>query len=204
MVLLAHGWESNASRWAKLLPYLKKSGSTIIAIDAPAHGMSGGKEFTVLKYAAFIDVVAKKFKPQFLIGHSIGGQACLYYQSVYQNIDLQKIVVLGTPSDLEIIFNNYRNTFSLNSKIVNGFKEYCLKNFNFEVAQFSGNLFASKIKTKGMVVHDLNDEIVLFEEGQKISSAWKDSVFVETKGLGHSMHDDALYKKVSQFLFEAK
>jgi hypothetical protein len=29
----------------KILPYLKKSGSTIIAIDAPAHGLSSGKEF---------------------------------------------------------------------------------------------------------------------------------------------------------------
>lgn len=201
VVLLAHGWESNASRWAKLLPYLQKSGSTIIAIDAPAHGMSGGKEFTVIKYAAFIDIVAKKFKPQFLIGHSIGGQACLYYQSVYQNLDLKKIVVLGTPSDLQIIFNNYINTFSFNANIVKGFKAYVLKNFNFDITQFSAKLFASTIKTKGMVAHDIDDEIVLFEEGKKISNAWKDSVFVETRGLRHSMHDDALYQKVSHFLF---
>ena len=204
VVLLAHGWESNASRWAKLLPYLKKSGSTIIAIDAPAHGMSGGKEFTVIKYAAFIDVVVAKFKPQFLIGHSIGGQACLYYQSVYQNVDLQKIVVLGTPSDLQIIFNNYRNTFSFNSKIVKGFQDYCLKNFNFDMSKFSSNLFVSNIKTKGMIAHDINDEIVLFEEGKKISNAWDDSIFIKTKGLGHSMHDDALYQKVFNFLFEPK
>jgi pimeloyl-ACP methyl ester carboxylesterase len=44
---LVHGWESNASRWGNLLPYLKKSGSTIIAIDGPAHGLSSGKEFSI-------------------------------------------------------------------------------------------------------------------------------------------------------------
>jgi pimeloyl-ACP methyl ester carboxylesterase len=33
-ILLAHGWESNASRWGKMIPFLRKSGSTIIAIDA--------------------------------------------------------------------------------------------------------------------------------------------------------------------------
>jgi hypothetical protein len=37
----------------KILPYLKKSGSTIIAIDAP-HGLSGGKEFNIPQYAAYI------------------------------------------------------------------------------------------------------------------------------------------------------
>ena len=30
IVLLVHGWESNASRWENLLPHLKKSGSTIL------------------------------------------------------------------------------------------------------------------------------------------------------------------------------
>src|SRR5687768_8626893 len=50
-ILLVHGWESNASRWATLLPYLKKSGSTIVAIDGPAHGLSDGKEFTTVNYA---------------------------------------------------------------------------------------------------------------------------------------------------------
>jgi hypothetical protein len=35
----------------KMLPYLKKSGSTIIA-NAPAHGLSGG-EFNIPQYAAY-------------------------------------------------------------------------------------------------------------------------------------------------------
>jgi alpha-beta hydrolase superfamily lysophospholipase len=46
--------------------YLKKSGSTIIAIDAPAHGLSGGKEFNIPQYAAYIDILAQ-FKPSYLI-----------------------------------------------------------------------------------------------------------------------------------------
>ena len=79
-----------------------------------------------------------------------------------------------------------------------------MKNFNFDISQFSSNLFVSNIKTKGMIAHDINDEIVLFEEGKKISNAWDDSIFIKTKGLGHSMHDDALYQKVFNFLFEPK
>jgi triacylglycerol esterase/lipase EstA (alpha/beta hydrolase family) len=59
--------------------FKKKSGSTIIAIDAP-HGLSGGKEFNIPQYAAYI-ILAHKFKPSYLIGHSIGGKTCLYYQS---------------------------------------------------------------------------------------------------------------------------
>ena len=204
VLLLVHGWESNASRWENLLPYLKKSGSTIIAIDGPAHGLSSGKEFSIPKYAEFIHIAVEKFKPQYLIGHSIGGKTCLYYQSVYQNDALKKMVILGSPSDFNIILNNYINLLSLNSKISKALENHYLDAFKLRLDLFSGKLFASKIKTKGLIAHDIDDKVVLFEEGKKIAGAWKNAIFIETKGLGHSLHDDELYKKVSHFLFEEK
>lgn len=202
VILLVHGWESNASRWENLLPYLKKSGSTIIAIDGPAHGLSSGKEFNIPQYAAFIHIAVQKFKPQFLIGHSIGGKTCLYYQSVYQNDALKKMVILGSPSDFKIILHNYITLLSLNSKIYKALENHYLDTFKLKLDLFSGKLFASKIKTKGLIAHDIDDTVVLFEEGKKIAGAWKNAVFIETKGLGHSLHDDELYKKVYRFLFE--
>lgn len=204
VILLVHGWESNASRWENLLPYLKKSGSTIIAIDGPAHGLSSGKEFNIPQYAEFIHVAVQKFKPQYLIGHSIGGKTCLYYQSVYQNDTLKKMVILGAPSDFKIILNNYITLLSLNSKISKSLEAHYLNNFKLSLEQFSGKIFASKLNIKGLIAHDIDDTVVLFEEGKKIAGAWKNVIFIETKGLGHSMHGDELYKKVSRFLFEEK
>ncbi|MBG6061338.1 triacylglycerol esterase/lipase EstA (alpha/beta hydrolase family) [Flavobacterium sp. CG_9.1] len=202
VILLVHGWESNASRWKKLLPYLKKSGSTIIAIDGPAHGLSSGKEFNIPQYAAFIHIAVEKFKPKYLIGHSIGGKTCLYYQSVYQNDTLQKMVILGSPSDFNIILNNYIRLLSLNSKILKSLEAHYLTTFQLNLEQFSGKIFASKLNIRGLIAHDIDDTVVLFEEGKKIASTWKNAVFIETKGLGHSMHGAELYKKVSRFLFD--
>ncbi len=202
IVLLAHGWESNASRWEKILPYLRSSGSTIIAIDAPAHGLSSGKEFNIPLYAAFIDVLVGKFKPQYLIGHSLGGKTCLYYQSTYLNNSIEKTVLLGSPSDFKIILNNYIEMLSLNSTISRGLEAHYLNHFKLKLEHFSGKFFATAIPTKAFIAHDTEDKVVLFEEGKKIASTWKDAIFIETSGLGHSMHSDELYKKVSQFLFE--
>lgn len=202
VILLVHGWESNASRWKKIVPFLQKNGSTIVAIDAPAHGLSGGKYFNIPTYASFIDVAVKEFKPQYLIGHSMGGKTCLYYQSVYQNTSLKKMVILGSPSDFKIILNNYVNLLSLNTTILNGLEEQYLKIFNINLNEFTGKDFAAKIKTKGMIAHDSDDTVVKIEEGKKIANAWQDAIFIETQGLGHSMHDNALYEKVTSFLFE--
>jgi esterase/lipase len=202
VILLVHGWESNSSRWEKMLPYLKKSGSTIIAIDGPGQGLSSGEEFNVLKIAAFMDVVAQKFHPRYIIGHSMGGKASLYYQYKYQNTSIEKMVILGAPSDFKIIFDDFIALLSLNSKITKALEKRYVELTDHSLDRFAGKEFASKITTKGLLVHDVKDKIVLFKEGQKIANAWKEARFIQTSGLGHSLHDGALYEQVYQFLFE--
>jgi len=204
VILLVHGWESNSSRWKKMLPYLQDTDSTIIALDAPGHGLSGGKEFTITKYAEWIDVIVKKYQPKYLIGHSFGGKTCLYYQSHYKNSSIDKMVILGAPNDFKTILHNYTKLLSLNSSIAEGLDEKCSKIFQKKLDDFTGKHFVSKIKTKGFIAHDINDTVVLFDQGKKIATAWEDAIFIETLGLGHALHDDTLYKQVVSFLFETK
>lgn len=201
-ILLIHGWESNASRWKKMMPYLIKTGSTIIAIDAPAHGLSSQKEFNVPIYAEYINVVVQKYRPQYLIGHSIGGKACMYFQANFANSSIEKLVILGSPSDFKKILTKYISLLSLNSKIYRGLQDHYIENFKFNIEDFSVRLFASKINIKGLIVHDINDKIVSFEEGKKIAKNWKNAIFIETIGLGHGLHDTELYKKIGRFLFD--
>lgn len=202
VILLVHGWESNASRWEKLIPFLQKTKHTIVAIDGPAHGQSVGTEFNVIKYGEFINVVAQKFSPKVLIGHSIGGAACVYYQSHFENKSVEKMILLGAPSDLHILIENYINLLSLNSRMKKSLDQYFIERFNVKLQEFSGKLFGQKIGIKGIIAHDKLDTVVLFEESKKIASSWKDAVFIETNGLGHSMHDDNLYQKIADFIIE--
>lgn len=202
VILLIHGWESNTSRWEKLLPYLKKTGSTIVAIDAPAHGLSAGQEFNVPTYAAFIDVAVKKFQPNFLIGHSIGGAACVYYQHKYQNPKLKKMVLLGVPSDLKTLINSYVALLSLNNRVIELLENHFVEKFKYKFDDFSAQIFGKNLTIEGIIAHDIDDNIVSFTEGKKIARSWKNATFIETKGLGHSMHDDELYQKIIRFLVE--
>ncbi len=203
-ILLVHGWESNSGRWEKLIPYLQQSGSTIIAIDAPAHGQSSGSEFNVPLYAEFINKAVQKYQPSIIIGHSIGGAACIYHQYLHPETSIQKMIVLGAPSDLKTLLDNYIQMLSLNPKMFDHLEKHYLKNFKIELDHFSGATLAKEITIEGIIAHDTADTVVSFQEGQKIADNWKKGRFVETTGLGHSMHDDALYKEIYQFLFEAE
>jgi pimeloyl-ACP methyl ester carboxylesterase len=201
-VLLIHGWESNSWRWEQFLPYLKQSGCTIVAIDAPAHGLSHGTEFNIPTYAAFVNVVVQKLQPQYLVGHSLGGATALYYMSHYPDNSIEKLISLGAPCDLNTILHNYMGMLSLNGRVLKLMQKHFFENFKIKTHEFSGSLFASRIKIPGMLVHDVEDDIVTFAEAQKIADAWPEAEFVVTKGLGHSLHDDKLYRKMYNFLFQ--
>lgn len=201
-ILLVHGWESNSARWEKLLPYLQQSGSSIIAIDAPAHGQSSGIEFNVPLYAAFINKVVEKHQPTIIIGHSIGGAACLYHQYLNPTTSLKKMVILGAPSDLKTLLDNYIRMLSLNDKMYSILEKRYLENFKFKLETFSGANLAKEIKIEGIIAHDTNDTVVAYNEGEKIAANWKNSRFITTNNLGHSMHNESLYKEISKYLFK--
>ena len=200
IILLVHGWESNASRWKKLLNHLKPLGKTIIAIDGPAHGLSDGKEFNAPKYAEYINVLTQKYQPQTVIAHSVGGAAIAYYLNKYKNPNFEKVVLLGAPSDFKILSDNFVKLLSLNDKIKAELEDYYFQKFNIHIDDFSGHKFAENFTQKAFIAHDTEDEVVLIDEGRKYAYAWKNAIYIETKGLGHSMHDADLYQKIADFI----
>jgi esterase/lipase len=203
VLFLIHGWESNSARWKKALPYILKSGYTIVAIDAPAHGLSSGKDFNAHKYTEFIHHVAKMYNPKILIGHSIGGKACLHYQTIHNNLNVEKIVVLGAPSDFKVIFENYVSLLGLNSKVNSELINFYKENYNLSNQEIEGPLFSDNKNLKGLIAHDIEDKVVAFAEAKKNSNAWKETIFIETKGLGHSMNDEELFEKISEFIIQS-
>lgn len=200
-VLLVHGWESNSARWKLLISYLRKAGCTIIALDAPAHGLSDGKEYTIPRYAEYVNVLIQKHQPNHLIGHSLGGATVLYTQAHYPNPYIEKMVVLGAPSELTIVLNNYRKMLGLNKRIFKNLKKHCTDRFGLDPMSFSAAAFAKRIDVPGLVVHDREDETVAFSEGMRIANAYTNAKFVATKGMGHRLHDDRLYNRIYNFLF---
>ncbi|WP_235829044.1 alpha/beta fold hydrolase [Flavobacterium stagni] len=199
VILLIHGWESNASRWKKLLKQLLKTGKTIIAIDGPAHGMSSGKEFNVPLYAEFIHKIASIYAPKALIGHSVGGNAITYYQKHYPH-EIERFVLLGAPSDFKIILKNYVTLLGLNRKVYLHLKTYVQRRFSISIEKFSAAQFVENIPQEGLIIHDKEDAVVLWEESNKIASAWPKAEFVTTRGLGHGLHDAYLYQTIIEFI----
>jgi len=199
-VLLVHGWESNASRWEPFIKLLLKHDFSITCFDGPAHGMAQGDLFSIPEMAFFIKAIQDKFEIPNLIGHSVGGTASLYYQHSFQDKNLKKLSVLGAPSDLEKLVNNFHKLLGLNEKMKTNLNRHFEEKLNDKIQNFSGKIFTKNINLPGLIYHDEFDDVVLLEEAQKIAMHWQPSILKTTQGLGHSMHDEMMYLDIINWL----
>jgi predicted alpha/beta hydrolase family esterase len=88
----------------------------------------------------------------------------------------------------------------LNNKAYQQLVDYSKKRFDIVVDEFSGAQFLKNATIKGIIAHDINDKVVLIEEAKKIANSWKTAQFIQTKGLGHGLHDEELYQTITEFI----
>jgi len=199
-ILLAHGWESNAFRWKILIEHLKIQNYNIVMLDAPAHGSSSGKFFNAILYSECIHLVVKKFYIQTIIGHSVGGMATVFFQYKYQLKSIEKLVLLGAPSDFTGVFNRYKNMMGYNKRVSKALRAYVLKHFGYLPEYFSPATFSKDITAKALIIHDRKDRIIPYQDGLKFKQNYANSKFITTEGFGHGLKSEIVYQYILEFL----
>lgn len=199
-ILLAHGWESNSFRWHKLIKVLQTNNFNIIALDAPAHGSTGGKQFNAVLYAEYINIVAERFKPEIIIGHSVGGMASVFFQEKYQLPNLKKLILLGAPSEFVNVFKNYTSLLGFNSNIKKHLRKLIIDRFGNTPESFSSAAYLKNITVKGLIIHDKKDKIISYDEALLINDTFKNAKLISTEGYGHSLHHDSINQHILEFL----
>jgi pimeloyl-ACP methyl ester carboxylesterase len=199
-ILLAHGWESNSARWKNLIKYLNEKDFNVIAIDAPAHGNSGGKLFNAITYAEFINVIANRYQPDILIGHSVGGMASVLFQHKYKMASIKKLILLGAPSEFTDVLQRYSNMLGYNQRIRNQIKLTIIDKYGKAPEDFSTAKFLKDISSEGLIIHDSNDKVIPYQDALSINQSFKNSKLITTNGLGHSLNDISVTEHIYEFL----
>lgn len=199
-ILLIHGWESNANRWQGTIHFLKKHNYRIIALDAPGQGLSDGKELNAVLYSQFVNKVCNHFKPDFLIGHSLGGMTMLYYMATFKPDFVKKIVSLGAPNRFLRITENYRNLISLSHRSYQGFLKEFSKRFSIDPVDFNSSSFVDQIKVPIGIIHDEEDKVVPYSDTLEILEKHPEIPLYTTHDLGHSLYSDDVNEQIIYFL----
>ena len=199
-VLLLHGWESNVFRWRNLIESLRQEEFNIIAFDAPAHGYSEGSSLNLANYSESTQELIAMHNPRHIIGHSMGGLTMLYDQYKNPDSSIEKIVALGAPAELSELMAHYRQLLKFNDRVLKGLDNYFYEHYDYRIKDISTPMYAKGISKPGLIVHDRLDPITPFSASVRLHESWKNSQFIETTGLGHSLHQEAVNRKILDFL----
>ena len=195
-VLLVHGWDSNAARWKAVIGMLLSAGYTVISFDAPGHGKSGNDVLNGALYAEAVEQVVKKFQPNFAVGHSFGGMAIGHYFSNFDALPIKRLIMMATPSKLTRILSDYYRLINFKKRGQKAVSKYFKREFGFDADYFSVEDFVKKLTVNGLVIHDRLDDVTPFREGEAIHQNWKGSGFFEVEGIGHSLQNRVVYRKI--------
>lgn len=203
LVLLAHGWESHAGRWRKLASPLVQAGYQVLALDAPAHGRSDGRRFTMLHYAEVLQTLFHRFGPvHALIAHSVGGSAAIWAMAqVEPALRPQKAVVLAAFSELEIVLHNARQMIGASPKLAAAFDRYVIHRFGNPPAYFSlAKASVQLAEVQGLLIHDREDRVTPFEESLRLEQSWPGAQLIPTNGFGHGLTAPPVWEMILDFV----
>lgn len=203
VVLLLHGWESYSGRWAAIIGPLQKAGYTVAALDAPAHGQSGGRQLHLPMYSRIVaEVVKQRGQPYAMIGHSLGGAAAVMSMALFGAPAIQKAVLMATFAESARVLQDFARLLALEPPVVAAVRRELETQEKLKIEDFSIVGQAVRlIGVQGLVIHDRDDLVAPVAEGRAIAQAWG-AEFMETQGLGHSLQGPVVVKAVLRFLGE--
>jgi pimeloyl-ACP methyl ester carboxylesterase len=199
-ILLAHGWESNSFRWKSLIERLKKLDYNIVALDAPAHGRSSGKLFNAILYSECIHIVAKKFNANIIIGHSVGGMATAFCKSKYELPSVNKLILLGAPSNFVGVFSRYTAMMGYSKRVSRAMNELIHERFKEKPEHFNAARFLENECTQGLLIHDKKDKIIPYSDAEDFKNYFKNATLISTEGFGHGLRHEEVNNHIIDFV----
>jgi pimeloyl-ACP methyl ester carboxylesterase len=200
-ILFLHGWQSHSFRWKKYIETFSKEDFTLYALDAPAHGSSGGTYINLPIYSRAIAKFFEQVHPiHTVISHSFGSFAMLYALYDYPALPLERLVIMGVPGEASDFIEFYRRELGLSFRAIKVISDHFEKTLRHPPAFFSASAFAKPITIPGLIVHDKNDEETPYHYAVQIHEAWKNSTLFTTSGLGHNLKSTEVMQQVMDFV----
>lgn len=200
-VLFLHGWQSHSFRWRNYIQALSGDAYTLYALDAPAHGLSGGRMLHLPKYAAVIEAFLHQVgEVDAIVSHSLGSFASLY--ALHQNpvLPVRKLVITGTPGEVEEFMQYYRQTLGLSKRALQCIYQHFIRVVDHHPRYYSAARFAESLWLPGLIIHDEGDPDAPYRHAQAIQKNWPHAHLVTTRGLGHNLKSGEVIARVAHFL----
>ncbi|MEQ1439136.1 alpha/beta fold hydrolase [Fontimonas sp. SYSU GA230001] len=201
VVLMLHGWEGRPTQFARFIAPLLAAGRQVIALDGPAHGASPGEEANPILFAqALMEAAAEIRDLDAVVGHSMGGGAIGYALSL--GLSPRRVVLLGAPSSLRGVLDRFADEVGLLPRVRRRFLDLVHRHTGVDPDAMDIGRLATDYDVPALVVHDRDDALVPFADGEAMVRNWLGAELLATQGLGHwrILTDPAVVGRVVAFL----
>lgn len=184
-VLLAHGWSSYALRFVPWVRALRNAGYAVIGFDQPGHGRSDAGLSTMACFARTLLAVAKQFGPfEAIVAHSMGGAAAML--ALADGAAAKRVVLIAPAADPDAATTRFAHKVGLVNGIVPRIQRVLENHEGVSVRELTMHVRAPSLAAPALVIHDLADREVPWEEGESYARHWPGARLLSTQGLGHS------------------
>ena len=188
--LLVHGWSSFGLRFLPWVERLRELGLAVVAFDQPGHGRSTGHLCTLPEFVDTIRAIGQHYGHAALaIGHSLGGAALALAQT--EAWHAQRLVLIAPAADMEAATGRFFRFVRLSDHLREAFYGWLERRTGVTVHELQLHKHLPALGQTGLVVHDLDDHDVPWEEGERYARYWPGARLLTTQGLGHHKVLDA-------------
>jgi len=185
-VLLVHGWNGRATQMGSLIGPLLRAGYQVVAVDAPGHGDSDGRQCSVLAAAAALVSVGRQQGPfAAAVTHSFGC-ACLLV-AMAQGLEVGRVACISPPNRLEWLAARFADALGLPEVVRAAMRRQLEARYGADLWQrVAADALVTGCLRPGLVIHGREDRQVPWQQAKVIADAWPGAVFVLVEGQGHS------------------
>ncbi|MFC5496542.1 alpha/beta hydrolase [Caenimonas terrae] len=205
VVLLLHGWGGHAGQMLPLAQALAGHGLRPVLVEMPAHGRSSGSVSNLPQFARAIEYVAARLLQQghglrAVVAHSLAANAAAF--AAGRGLPAQRLVLLAPPASPRDYTRLFGQAFGLSEATRAAMQGRIEAREGVLMRQFEPDAVGPRIRLPTLVVHDRDDRINRFADGQAFAHAVRGADLLATDGLGHRriLKDAAVLGRVTLFL----
>ena len=189
-VLLVHGWSSFGLRFLPWVGRLRALGYAVVSFDQPGHGLSSGQYCTLPEFADTVRAVGRHYgDAELAIAHSLGGAAAALAQG--EAWRARKLVLIAPAADMHAAATRYFRFVRLGEHLRRPFYAWLVRRTGVTVDELQMHRHVTALGQPGLIVHDLDDADVPWDEGERYARHWPGARLLTTQGLGHHRVLDA-------------